>query len=74
MKCALCEREIKGRDYIYVRTSDQKEIYVHSAPCEWGMTSKEIRRMVHECKEFLLSESPSLPIISSVPMYGASPA
>jgi hypothetical protein len=35
MKCALCGREIKGRDYIYLSTPDKKGIYVHSAPCEW---------------------------------------
>ena len=35
MKCALCGREIKGMDYIYLSTPDKKGIYVHSAPCEW---------------------------------------
>ncbi len=35
MKCALCGRDIKGRDYIHVNTPDQKGIYVHSMPCEW---------------------------------------
>jgi hypothetical protein len=35
MKCAMCGREIKGRDYIHVSTPDKKEIYVHSVPCEW---------------------------------------
>ena len=35
MKCAMCGREIIGRDYIYVSTPDKKGIYVHSAPCEW---------------------------------------
>jgi hypothetical protein len=34
MKCALCGNEIKGRDYINASTSE-KEIYVHSMPCEW---------------------------------------
>ncbi len=35
MKCAFCGKEIKGRDYIHVSTSNQKDIYVHSVPCEW---------------------------------------
>ncbi len=35
MKCALCGREIKGKDYICVNVSNQEDIYVHSAPCEW---------------------------------------
>ncbi len=35
MKCALCGKEIRGRDYINVSTPDKKEIYVHSMPCDW---------------------------------------
>jgi hypothetical protein len=35
MKCAMCGRKIKGRDYIHVSTLDQKDINVHSMPCEW---------------------------------------
>jgi ribosomal protein L37AE/L43A len=34
MKCALCGKEIKGRDYINASTHE-KEIYVHSMPCDW---------------------------------------
>ncbi len=34
MKCAFCGKEIKGRDYINASTPE-KEIYVHSMPCEW---------------------------------------
>jgi hypothetical protein len=34
MKCALCGNEIRGRDYINASTSE-KEIYVHSMPCDW---------------------------------------
>jgi hypothetical protein len=35
MKCAKCGREITDRDYISVNVPGQKEIYVHSVPCEW---------------------------------------
>ncbi len=35
MKCALCGKEIKGRDHIRVNAPYQKDIYVHSMPCEW---------------------------------------
>ncbi len=35
MKCAMCGKEIRGRDYIHVSTENKKEIYVHSVPCEW---------------------------------------
>ena len=34
MKCALCGNEIRGRDYINASTPE-KEIYVHSMPCDW---------------------------------------
>jgi hypothetical protein len=33
MKCALCGREIRGRDYIHADTPE-KDI-VHSMPCNW---------------------------------------
>ncbi len=35
MKCAMCGREIRGKDYIHTSTPDKKDIYVHSMPCEW---------------------------------------
>jgi hypothetical protein len=35
MKCALCGKEIRGRDYISVSTPDKKEVYVHQMPCDW---------------------------------------
>ncbi len=31
----MCGREIKGRDYIHLTTAKKKDIYFHSAPCEW---------------------------------------
>jgi hypothetical protein len=34
MKCALCGNEIRGMDYINASTPE-KEIYVHSMPCDW---------------------------------------
>jgi len=42
MKCALCGKEITGRDYIHVNASVQKEIYVHSMPCEWYDNEKNL--------------------------------
>ncbi len=35
MKCALCGKEIRGRDYIHTGTLDKKGIYAHSMPCDW---------------------------------------
>ncbi len=35
MRCALCGREIKGKDYISMNIPDKEDIYVHSVPCEW---------------------------------------
>ncbi len=35
MKCAMCGRKIKGRDYIHTAVPNQEGIYVHSMPCEW---------------------------------------
>jgi hypothetical protein len=35
MKCSLCGKEIKGRDYIHLKLPNQKEIYVHSMSCKW---------------------------------------
>jgi hypothetical protein len=35
MKCAKCGKEIMGMDYISAGVSNQKDIYVHSLPCEW---------------------------------------
>jgi hypothetical protein len=35
MKCAKCGKEIMGTDYISAGVSNQKDIYVHSLPCEW---------------------------------------
>lgn len=42
MKCAMCGREIRGRDYIHVSTANKKEIYVHSVPCEWYASEEHI--------------------------------
>ena len=42
MKCALCGREIKGRDYIRVNAPDQKDFYVHSMPCEWYVSEGDV--------------------------------
>ncbi len=35
MKCAKCGKEIKSTDYISAGVSNQKDIYVHSMPCDW---------------------------------------
>ncbi len=35
MKCAKCGKEIMGTDYISAGVSNQKDIYVHSLPCDW---------------------------------------
>ncbi len=35
MKCAMCKREIRGRDYIRVSNPSKEDIYVHEMPCEW---------------------------------------
>jgi hypothetical protein len=35
MKCAKCGKEIMGTDYICAGVSNQKDIYIHSLPCEW---------------------------------------
>jgi len=40
MNCALCGNEIKGRDYINASTPE-KEIYVHSMPCNWYDLKRE---------------------------------
>ncbi len=35
MKCAMCKREIRGRDYIRVSNPSKEDLYVHEMPCEW---------------------------------------
>jgi hypothetical protein len=35
MKCAKCGKEIMGTDYISAGVSNQKDIYIHSLPCDW---------------------------------------
>ncbi len=35
MKCAKCGKEIVSMDYISAGIPNQKEIYVHSLPCDW---------------------------------------
>ena len=42
MKCAKCGKEIKGRDYISAGVPE-KEIYVHSMPCEWYESEGNIK-------------------------------
>ena len=35
MKCAKCGKEIVSMDYISAGVPNQRDIYVHSLPCDW---------------------------------------
>jgi len=35
MKCTICGKEIKGEDCILMKVPNQKDICIHSMPCEW---------------------------------------